>query len=89
MVSAKIPDEMHQQLVKWCNELDCTLDELVEKSLKIMLNNGSDFKFQLGNSNQYSNSTNENQTPKKLTEGRISRIIDDNGNVIMDNSDNR
>jgi len=44
-VSAKIPNQMHEELRERCNLLGCTINEFIENSIDFGLNESSDFDF--------------------------------------------
>ena len=44
-VSARIPNELHQDLRERCNQLGCTINEFVEHCIEFLMYNSSDFDF--------------------------------------------
>lgn len=44
-VSARIPNELHQELRERCNQVGCSINDYVENCISFILYNSSDFDF--------------------------------------------
>ena len=75
-VSAKIPNQMHEELRERCNRLGCTINEFIENSIDFGLNESSDFDF--GNDAEPENEPKSEpiQEEKPTSEVTNVRIID-------------
>jgi len=61
-VSARIPNELHEEIRERCNKVGCTINDFLEASLEFALNDYSEFDF--------GNEESEDE-PKVLTVTRI------------------
>jgi len=83
-VSARIPNELHEEIRERCNKVGCSINDFLEASLEYALNDYSEFDF--GDEEEeepqkitISEIPKKEQKPKVFTHGKI---LDDNGNVI-------
>jgi len=62
-VSARIPNELHEEIRERCNKVGCSINDFLEVSLEFALNDYSEFDF--GNEEE------TEDEPKVLTVTRI------------------
>lgn len=79
-VSARIPKEVHEELRERCNNLGCSINDYLAESIKFTLYGSSDFNFEDEQEEK------EELESKEIPKGTVTRVIDDNGNVVLDNS---
>jgi len=58
-VSARIPNELHEEIRERCNKVGCSINDFLEASLEFALNDYSEFDF--GNEEELENE------PKEVT----------------------
>jgi len=65
-VSARIPNELHEEIRERCNKVGCSINDFLEASLEFALNDYSEFDF--GNE--------EDEPVSEVKEARIVEIRD-------------
>ena len=46
-VSSRLPNKKHDELRERCNKLGCTMNEFIENSIYLAMDNTSDFEFEV------------------------------------------
>ena len=83
-VSARIPGRVHDNLIEKCNRIGCTVNEYLIGAIELALDGSTDQELGLD--------VEESQITKQQKEtqhGKVTKIIDDNGNVIYDSTQNK
>ena len=75
-VSCRIPTQLHEELRERCNLIGESINDFVKAAIEIGLYGTCDFDF------------GDEQEPelKEIPKGTVTKVIDDNGNVVLDNS---
>jgi len=66
-VSSRLPNKKHDELRERCNKLGCTMNEFIENSIYLAMDNIADFEFDLDESED--EITSEIKEPKVVITG--------------------
>ena len=85
-VSAKIPNNQHEELRERCNQLGCSINEFIENSIDMGLNGTSEFQFDPEESEIEPKSEEiENESDPKILSNldvNLGKVYDEDGNIV-------
>ena len=85
-VSARIPNNRHDELRERCNELGCSINEYLDHAIEFALDGSTEFDFDIDDSNEPTSNSiktldvpKENNSEKEIPKVKITKVSNDGG----------
>lgn len=82
-VSSRLPNKRHDELRQRCNELGCTMNEFIENSIYLAMDNAVDFNFELDEPEQEEKESEIKEESSKSESKSINKRKSDPQEIII------